>query len=112
MMHRKLLDWETLIAQGIKPVAFATRPGPHWSLLRTISSEMELGRVNLKQIGQRFALDVDSLSADVFKPWESAGLVRKVGDWHVQTLAGQFWHVTMSQLLMNVLASRPNGLLI
>lgn len=112
MMHRKLLDWETLISQGIKPVAFATRPGPHWSLLRTISSEMELGRVNLKQIGQRFALDVDSLSADVFKQWESAGLVRKVGDWHVQTLAGQFWHVTMSQLLMNVLASRLNGRLI
>ena len=67
---------------------------------------MELGRVNLRQIGRQFSLDIEGLSADVFAQWEAAGLLRKVGDWYVQTLAGQFWHVTMSQLLMNVLATR------
>ena len=106
MMQRKLADWEREIEAGLKPVAFATAPTPHWHALRTVSSEMELGRVNLADIDREFGLNLEGLSEDIFAQWEKAGLIRTVGPWRVQTVAGQFWHVTMSQLLLNVLASR------
>ena len=42
----------------------------------------------------------------VFDQWTKAGLITPVGDWMVQTVAGQFWHTTMAQLLVNVLGKR------
>ena len=103
MMERKLDEWEKQIQEGIKPIAFATAPTANWHALRTISSEMELGRINMQALGRHFDLHLAELSKDVFDQWTEAGLLTPQGPWHVQTVAGQFWHVTMSQLLMNVL---------
>ncbi len=103
MMERKLDEWEKQIQEGIKPIAFATAPTANWHALRTISSEMELGRINMQALGRHFDLPLAELSKDVFDQWTEAGLLTPQGPWHVQTVAGQFWHVTMSQLLMNVL---------
>lgn len=106
MMERKYDEWEKMVLEGIKPIAFATAPSPHWHCLQTVSSEMELGRINLHALSERFHLPLNRLAQDVFDQWTHAGLIRPVGDWMVQTLAGQFWHVTMSQLLLNVLTQR------
>ena len=106
MIERKYEDWIKKLEAGIKPIAFASAPNDHWHVLRTVSSEMELGRINMPRLSDRFALPLDELSRDVFEQWTKAGLINPVGDWMVQTIAGQFWHVTMAQLLINVLGKR------
>ena len=106
MIERKYDDWAQKIESGIKPIAFASAPNAHWHALRTVSSEMELGRINMCRISEAYSLPLQKLSQDVFDQWTKAGLLTPVGDWMVQTVAGQFWHTTMAQLLVNVLGKR------
>lgn len=106
MIDRKYADWQARLEAGHKPVMVVTPPGAHWHLLRTVSSDMELGRINLHDIGRRYGIDLADLVGDVMTQWQEAGLHEAAGDWYVQTVAGQFWHVTMAQLLVNVLNHR------
>ena len=106
MIERKYDEWSKKIEAGIKPIAFASAPGAYWHALRTISSEMELGRINMRSLSDVYSLPLEKLSQDVFDQWSQAGLITPVGDWMVQTIAGQFWHTTMAQLLVNVLGKR------
>ena len=101
-MERKLADYYRLLGEGRKPVAFAMAPTHNWHLLRTISSEMESGAINLKAIGRQFGgLPLEDLAKVVLSQWCEAGLLVKRGDWYYQTVAGQYWHVTLAQLLMD-----------
>lgn len=108
MIERKYDEWAKKVEAGIKPIAFASAPNAHWHALRTVSSEMELGRINMRRLSDSFSLPLDELSRDVFEQWTKAGLITPVDNWMVQTVAGQFWHTTMSQLLINVLGKRLN----
>lgn len=103
MMNRSLADWSAGVDAGLKPVMVMTAPGPNWALLRTVSSDMESGAINLPCISERFGVDVDALTREVTSQWEEAGLVTRTGDWLVQTVAGQFWHVTLAQLLVDLI---------
>ncbi|MDO4938052.1 MAG: heme anaerobic degradation radical SAM methyltransferase ChuW/HutW, partial [Sutterellaceae bacterium] len=109
MMQRKLADWNEGIDAGRKPVMVVMAPGEHWHLLRTVSSQMELGAINLKRIAAEFGVPVDTMTADVVAQWIEAGLLTRVGDWLVQTLAGQYWHVTLAQLLVDLITKRLSG---
>lgn len=106
MMDRKLADWSTGIDAGHKPVMVLSAPRPLWHMLRTISSEMELGAINLKRLAAEFKQPVDTVANDVIEQWISAGLLTRCGDWLLQTVAGQFWHVTLAQLLVDLIAKR------
>lgn len=106
MMDRKLADWSTGIDAGHKPVMVLSAPRPLWHMLRTISSEMELGAINLKRLAAEFKQPVDTVANDVIEQWISAGLLTRCGDWLLQTVAGQFWHVTLAQLLVDIIAKR------
>ncbi len=100
MIERKLDAWHESIARAEKPVSFLMAPNAHWHLLRTISAEMESGAINLKKVGERFQTPVASLAEPLIAQWTEAGLLRCEGDWAHQTVAGQYWHVTMAQLLV------------
>ena len=106
MMDRKLADWSAGIDAGHKPVMVLSAPRPLWHMLRTISSEMELGAINLKRLAAEFKQPVDTVANDVIEQWISAGLLTRCGDWLLQTVAGQFWHVTLAQLLVDIIAKR------
>ena len=106
MMERKLADWSASIDAARKPVMVLSAPRPLWHLLRTISSEMELGAINLPRIAKEFKQPVDTVAEDVIAQWIDAGLLVREGDWLIQTVAGQFWHVTLAQLLVDLIASR------
>lgn len=102
MMERKLEDYYKILEAGEKPAAFLMAPKPNWYLLRTLSADMESGAINLKKIGAAFGgLDLEAMAAPVIKQWGEAGLLTKRGDWYCQTVAGQYWHTTLAQLLMN-----------
>lgn len=106
MMQRKLADWSQGIDRGRKPVMVVMAPGAHWHLLRTISSQMESGAINLKRIAAQFCEPVDEIACEVISQWVEAGLLTRVGDWLVQTLAGQYWHVTLAQLLVDLISKQ------
>ncbi len=106
MLQRKLDDWHQDVARGIKPINMLMTPGPNWFLLRTVSSEMESGAINLKQIEKRFNLPLFELAEPLLAQWVYAGLLVRRGDWFYQTVAGQYWHVTMAQLLVTFLESQ------
>ena len=112
MMERRLAEWEKVLEGGQKPVGMLMKPGHHWHLMRTLSSEMESGRINLSRIEKRFGVPVRALSEDVINQWIDAGLLRRVDDWLVQTVAGQYWHVTLAQLLIGLIGMRlgANGM--
>lgn len=109
MNHRRLADWEAAVDAGRKPVGMLVAPDAHWPLLRTLSSDMESGAVNLSRIGERFGIELEHLVGDVVAQWTDAGLLKAVDKWHVQTVAGQFWHVTLSQLLISLVSARLRG---
>lgn len=106
MMERKLSEWEKILETGQKPVGMLMKPGQNWHLMRTLSSEMESGAINLARIEKLFGVPVVSLTEDVINQWVEAGLLNRVGDWLVQTVAGQFWHVTLAQLLIGLVGMR------
>lgn len=106
MMQRRLDLWSEGVDAGHKPLMMLSAPRPLWHLLRTVSSEMESGAVNLARLAQRFHQPVDEVSRDVVDQWVDAGLLNRQGDWLVQTIAGQFWHVTLAQLLVDLLSHR------
>lgn len=106
MMERRLAEWERILETGQKPVGMLMKPGQNWHLMRTLSSDMESGAINLARIEKRFNVPVVSLTEDVINQWVEAGLLTRAGDWLVQTVAGQFWHVTLAQLLIRLVGSR------
>lgn len=102
MMERKLADYYAILEKGEKPASFLMAPKPNWHLLRTISAAMESGAINLKKIGAAFGgLDLEAMAAPILSQWTEAGMLVRKGDWLLQTVAGQYWHVTLAQLLMN-----------
>lgn len=111
MLERRLAEWSAAIDAGRKPVGMLMRPGAHWHLLRTISSDMESGAVHLGRIGKAFDVDVEGLTRELTDQWIDAGLLERIDGWLVQTVAGQFWHVTLSQLLLEYLGAQllPQG---
>lgn len=103
MIERKLDHWREMIHAGKKPVSFLAAPQPDWYLLRQVSSDMESGSINLKRIGALHHTPVDVIARPLVTQWEEAGLLTRSGDWLHQTIAGQYWHVTMAQLLVTYL---------
>ncbi|MDO5532244.1 heme anaerobic degradation radical SAM methyltransferase ChuW/HutW [Sutterella sp.] len=102
MMERKLAEYYSVLEQGEKPACFLMAPKANWHLLRTISADMESGAINLKRISRAFGdVDLEGMAAPILTQWCEAGMLVKRGDWYLQTVAGQYWHVTLAQLLMN-----------
>ena len=102
MMERKLDDYCSILEKGEKPVSFLMAPKPNWHLLRTISAAMESGAINLPRISREFGVpNLEELAAPILTQWREAGMLVKKGEWNLQTVAGQYWHVTLAQLLMN-----------
>ena len=100
MLERGLAQWSARVEAGRKPVQFLTKPGPWWTLLRSLTSAMESGAVNLHALGSAFGVDLEPIARPVVDQWIEAGLLVRRGEWLLQTVAGQYWHVTLAQLLM------------
>ena len=97
--------WLEGVHEGRKPVAMMTRPGPHSALFRAMAENMEQGYLDVPRIESAFALSLGRLLRPLFDQWERAGLVAKRGESYLLTLAGQFWQVNLSQLMMEYYAA-------
>ncbi len=101
MTDRNLEEYYRLIDAGQKPAQFLLAPKANWELLRTVSAEMESGAMNLHRMSEKFGINLVKMAEPIINQWLEAGLLEERGQWLVQTVAGQYWHVTMAQLLVN-----------
>lgn len=103
MQERKLEKWSEMVEKGQKPVFVMMKPQEHWHLMRTLSSSVESGPFNLREIGDNFGVDIVKPLKPVTDQWIKAGLLTESHDVFTPTVAGQFWYVTMAQLLTEAL---------
>lgn len=106
MIDRDLKSYTARVEAGEKPVQFLMKPGPNWALLRDISAAMDSGAICLGRIGEAYGLELERIAAPVVDQWIEAGLLFRRGRHLIQTVAGQYWHVTLAQLLMKWVESR------
>ncbi len=92
-----------------KPLLHAMAPSPHDALSRGIAGELELGRLNLGDLGQRLEMNLETLFAPLVENWEAAGLVTRDRGWLELTLAGQFWETTMAQGMIDYFKEAPGS---
>ena len=96
--------WQKMVEEEKrKPIVMMQAQGPNAVLEKTISSELELCRINLARIGRNFDLPIAETVQPLYAQWERAGLLRMNGEWAELTTAGQFWQVTMAQYTINYL---------
>ena len=106
MIDRDLKSYTARVDAGEKPVQFLMKPGSNWALLRDISAAMDSGAICLGRIGEAYGLELERIAAPVVDQWIEAGLLFRRGRHLIQTVAGQYWHVTLAQLLMKWVESR------
>ncbi|CAK7006124.1 MAG: Anaerobilin synthase [Desulfovibrio sp.] len=92
--------WQERVNAGEKPVMMLQGPGQNAAMYRAMAEEMEQMRLDVPRLEREFAKPLGTILAPLFAQWERAGLVRAYGKSYVLTLAGQFWQVNLSQLLM------------
>ncbi len=95
--------WQRAVEAGRKPVVMLTRPLPKAALFKAVAENLEQGRLDLPCLERRFTLPLGRMLAPLTGQWERAGLVCSQAGSLVLTMAGQFWQVNLSQLLLEYL---------
>ncbi len=96
--------WLDLVAKGEKPVAMLQRPGENARFYRAVAEGMEQARFELGLLEAVYGLELSATLSPLLQQWERAGLVRPLpcGGFTL-TVAGQFWQVNLTQLLIEYL---------
>ena len=79
------------------------RPFPQGKLFKAIAEGMEQGWLDMPGLEAAYGIPLGEVWKPVLEQWERAGLVERDGAFIVLTLAGQFWQVNLSQLLLDYL---------
>ena len=95
--------WQEEVRAGRKPIAMLFRPFPQGKLFKAIAEGMEQGWLDIPGLEAAYGIPLGEVWKPVLEQWERAGLVERDGAFIVLTLAGQFWQVNLSQLLLDYL---------
>ena len=96
-------EWMNLVGSGQKPYSFMLSPSPHYYLFREIAERIEQGGLDLTSLRAHYGIDMEKACSPLLAQWERAGLIELDAGRLTLTLAGQFWHVNLSQLLQEYL---------
>lgn len=107
MNSRSYEDYLRKVEAGCRPVAMMFAPADdRWRLYKDIGEQFELGALNFQEMSRRHGVDLQECAGEVFTQWQQAGLLELHGAWADLTLAGRFWAVTMTQLLVDYLQQK------
>lgn len=98
--------WLAAVAEGRKPLAMLLRPGPGERFFRSVAENMEQARLEISRLEKAFTVPLGPLLRPLLAQWERAGLVAMRGENCLLTIAGQFWQVNLTQLLMEYCSVR------
>ncbi|MGE4292631.1 MAG: heme anaerobic degradation radical SAM methyltransferase ChuW/HutW [Desulfovibrio sp.] len=86
---------------GIKPVVMVMGVPDNLDMIRSLTSQMEQGWLDLARVTRDSGVDAHELFAPLLSQWEEAGLLQCQNGQVELTLAGQFWQMTMTQALID-----------
>jgi oxygen-independent coproporphyrinogen-3 oxidase len=95
--------WLSSAGMKKKPLSVMIAPYPLEALNKTIAAGFDLGRVNLRRIDREFNGPIEEILTALLDQWQRAGLIDMDDDWLELTVAGQFWHVNLAQLMIDFL---------
>lgn len=95
--------WQERVRAGEKPLTMLLRPRPFQNLFKAVTEGMEVGWVDLPALEEEYGAPLRRIWEPVLAQWERAGLVRWQEGVPVLTLAGEFWQVNLTQLLLEYL---------
>ncbi len=96
-------EWLAAVKNGDKPISMVVGPGPMAGLSKTIAAGFDLGRLCLDHLHEAMGQKTGAVLDPLLDQWRRAGLVTVSEGWVEFTIAGQFWHVNLAQLLIDYL---------
>ncbi len=100
MVQRDYKLWQDTVAEGKKPVMVVMPSSDNHKMDRIIASHIELGHINFDVLEKEFNLPLSEMCSEVLSQWEHVGLITRRGKNVVLTIAGQYWYVNLTQLLL------------
>jgi oxygen-independent coproporphyrinogen-3 oxidase len=98
--------WLTAVEQGQKPISILVAPPTPADLGKTIAAAFDLGRLNLDRLRASLGEPVMQGLQPLLDQWQRIGLIQIDAGWLELTVAGQFWHVNLAQLLIDCVQER------
>ena len=95
--------WLAGVDNGEKPISILTAPHPLAELDKTIAAAFDLGRLDLGRLDAYCRQPARRILDPLLEQWQQAALITLNDEWVEPTLAGQFWHVNLAQLMIEYL---------
>jgi oxygen-independent coproporphyrinogen-3 oxidase len=83
-----------------KPVAHIVMPPPYMDIARAVIPQMEQGYLHLGQVEKSTGIAARTLFAPLVRRYVECGMMQRKEELAVLTPAGQFWHVNLTQGLI------------
>ncbi len=93
--------WTELVENKVKPVMQIQKYSDNQKMYKRIAENMEQGRLDFKAIKNEFGKDIYNMIAIIVEQWTNVGLVNLANEKMVLTMAGQFWQVNLSQIILH-----------
>lgn len=106
MNIRDYKEWINAVENNRKPIAMMFTPKSNWRLYKDIGEQVELGFVDWHSLSTKHRVELQPLVTEIIKQWENAGLLTNNSYYSRLTLAGKYWAVNMSQILINYISAK------
>jgi len=95
--------WLVSIDREEKPVSMLAAPHRFHRLDKALAAGFDLGRVHLRRLDKDFNLPIAAMAEPLLSQWQGCRLIDVKDGWLELTLAGQFWHANLAQLMIDYL---------
>jgi len=95
--------WLAAVKMRVKPLSVMIAPHPLVALDKAIAAACDLGRIDLSRLETLSRRSLLPTLTPLLDQWAMAGLIERDDPWLELTLAGQFWHVNLAQLMIDYL---------
>ncbi len=100
MHHRTVDEWFKAVEANQKPVMGLQVGDENAIMYKAISQSMEQGYLDLSAIASKYHVDLMPYLKEILEQWQNVGLINLNKEKFSLTIAGQFWYVNLSQLLL------------
>ncbi|MEL7632967.1 MULTISPECIES: heme anaerobic degradation radical SAM methyltransferase ChuW/HutW [Sporomusa] len=107
-LHRNVSAYIKSIEEGHKPVAAMALQPEGSELHNMVVGQLERGYLSLPVLAKHYGAVVWELEA-LLDIWESRGLLKRRADLVRLTVAGQFWHMNITQSVLECLHALLDG---
>ncbi len=97
------IRWLETVKKGEKPVSMLAAPHRFHRLYKALAAGFDLGGVDLARLDNEFNQPITAMAEPLLRQWHRCRLIDVRDGWLELTLAGQFWHANLAQLMIDYL---------